>query len=122
MIVVMVMVMMVIILRFLSRLQVFEGFVWGMDEEGNSGMKRNLLEKGKGERERKKSTRHETRQMRNRRVYATEKESPPILSILDIKAFLQTQKREAKTPALYIGAVERGRERERERSRRKGAI
>lgn len=65
MIVVMVMVMMVIILRFLSRLQVFEGFVWGMDEEGNSGMKKNLLDKGKGERERKKNIRHKTRQTRN---------------------------------------------------------
>lgn len=58
--------------------------------------------------------------MRNRRVHATEKESPPILSILGNKAFLQTQKREAKTPTLCIGAVERGRE--RERLRRKGAI
>lgn len=53
---VMVMVMMAIILRFLSRLQVFEGFVWGMDEEGYSDMKKNLLEKGKGER--KKNIRH----------------------------------------------------------------
>lgn len=52
-----VMVMMVIFLRFLSRLQVFEGFVWGMDER-TSGMKKNLLEKGKGEGERKKSTRY----------------------------------------------------------------
>lgn len=37
-----------------SRLQVFEGFVWGMDEEGNSGTKKNLLEKGKEERERER--------------------------------------------------------------------
>lgn len=68
-----------------------------------------------GGRERKKNTRHETRQMRNRRVRTTEKESLLFLSILGTKAFLQTQKREAKTPTLYIGAVDRGREREREK-------
>lgn len=38
----------------LSRLQFFEGFVEGMDEEGTSGMKR--IDK-RGGRERKKSTR-----------------------------------------------------------------
>lgn len=41
------------------------------------------------------------------------KRGPAIpLSILDNEAFLQTQKREAKTPTLCIGTVERGRKRE----------
>lgn len=38
MVMVMVIVMMAILLQFLSRLQFFEGFVLGMDEEETSGI------------------------------------------------------------------------------------
>lgn len=51
------------------------------------------------------------------------KREPAIsLSILDNKASLQTQKREAKIPTLCIGAVERGRKRERKRKGKKGNL
>lgn len=83
MVMIIVMVIMAIVLRFRSRLQVFEGFVLGIDK-GKFRYGKEFMGKGKRrerERERKKSTRYETRQMRNRRVRTTEKESLPFLSL-----------------------------------------
>lgn len=79
--------------------------------------------KGEGERERRAHALNSPDETSTCPYHGKREPAIP-LSILGNKAFLQTQKREAKTPTLCIGAVERERKKERkgERERRKGAI